>query len=472
MELLRQFFELNRTLVFFLYGLVFFVMGLAIALQSRRHSRLEMARGLGWLGAFGLAHGLHEWGVIFIPIQAAYLDTAVISFLLVLQVILLVLSFSFLFQFGAEMLRERWLRLVLAPWIVTVIWGLWFVMPGLTFQQSFDAWHHQSSTWARYLIGFPASLLAAYGLRYQAERHIKPLGLTHIYRTLQLAGASLLAYALLGGLIVIGGDFFPASWLNEANFVTWFGVPAPVFRSLTGLVLALAIIRALDVFDLEVDGLIEQMEMEQYLMAERQRIGRELHDGALQQVYSAGLLMEAARGKLKEDTPALSAVEVAVAGQRLDNAITALNEAIASLRAYMGELQPIPSPVTVIEGLRQQVTDPGLNALMKVVLKLDLPETTSFTPIQTSHVLAIVNEALSNAARHAQAHRVTLQAVQKDGQFQLTIEDNGRGLQNQSGGHGLRNMRDRARMLGGSLTVTSEPDKGTAVYLAIPLETK
>ena len=229
MELLRAFFELNRTLVFFLYGLVFFVMGLAVALQSRRHSRLEMARGLGWLAAFGLAHGLHEWGVIFIPIQAAYLDTAVINLLLIFQVILLVLSFSFLFQFGAEMLRERWPRLILLPWVITVVWGLWFVMPGLTFQQSFEVWHRQSSTWARYLIGLPASLLAAYGLRYQAERHIKPLGLTHIYHTLRLAGVSLLAYALLGGLVVFGGDFFPASWLNETSFAAWFGIPAPVF---------------------------------------------------------------------------------------------------------------------------------------------------------------------------------------------------------------------------------------------------
>ncbi|MFO7683477.1 MAG: sensor histidine kinase [Chloroflexota bacterium] len=462
METLRQFFEVNRILVFFLYGLVFFVMGLAVALQSRRHSRLELARGLGWLGVFGLAHGLHEWGFIFIPMQAIYLETAVINFLLVFQAVLLVLSFSFLFQFGAEMLREKWPRLALIPLIVTVIWGLWFIMPGIAFQQNFDTWHHQSSVWARYLIGFPASLVAAYGLRYQAEQQIKPLGLTNIYRTLQLAGVSLLAYALLGGLIVIGGDFFPASWLNETNFANWFGIPVPVFRSLVGLVLTLSIIRALDVFDLEVDGLIEQMEMEQYLMAEREHIGRELHDGALQQVYSAGLLMEAAQSKLEADP--------LVAGQRLESAITMLNTAITSLRTYMGELQPAPAVLSLVESLRQQVADPGLNALMQVVSELDLPEKTLFTPYQTSHILAIVNEALSNAARHAQAHHVLVQATQKDGEIQLLIEDDGRGLQSQSGGRGLRNMQDRARILGGSLTITSEPNKGTAVHLSIPLE--
>jgi signal transduction histidine kinase len=281
---------------------------------------------------------------------------------------------------------------------------------------------------------------------------------------LQLAGTSLLAYALLGGLVVIGGDFFPASWLNEANFVAWFGVPAPVFRSLIGLVLALAIIRALDVFDLEVDGLIEQMEMEHYLMAERERIGRELHDGALQQVYSAGLLMEAARSKLEEDT--------AVAAQRLDTAFITLNAAIASLRMYMEELQPALTSLSLVESLRHQTADPGLNALMQVSLELDLPESTIFTPVQTYHILAIANEALSNAARHAQAHHVSLRAVQEDSQFQLSITDDGRGLQNQSGGRGLRNMRDRARMLGGNLAVTSEAGKGTAVHLAIPLEAR
>jgi two-component system sensor histidine kinase UhpB len=54
----------------------------------------------------------------------------------------------------------------------------------------------------------------------------------------------------------------------------------------------------------------------------------------------------------------------------------------------------------------------------------------------------------------------------------LSITDDGRGLQNQSGGRGLRNMRDRARMLGGNLAVTSEAGKGTAVHLSIPLEAR
>jgi TRAP-type C4-dicarboxylate transport system permease small subunit len=101
----REFFDLNQTIILFVYGQVFFVLGLAITWQSRRHSRLDLARSLGWLGAFGLAHGLHEWGDIFIPIQAEYLSQGWIETLLLLQVCLLALSFAFLFQFGVETLR-------------------------------------------------------------------------------------------------------------------------------------------------------------------------------------------------------------------------------------------------------------------------------------------------------------------------------------------------------------------------------
>ncbi|HEX6383194.1 MAG TPA: sensor histidine kinase, partial [Anaerolineae bacterium] len=336
--------------------------------------------------------------------------------------------------------------------------------PGLALQAEFETWHDQATTWARYLIGFPAGLLAAFGLRFQAEHYIKPLGLTAIYRTLRVAGLALLAYGILGGLVVPGGEFFPATWLNERNLVAWLGIPIPVFRSLAGLVMAMAIIRALEVFELEVDQLIEQMEVEQSLTAERERIGRELHDGAIQQVYTAGLIVESARRKVDEDPT--------VAAQRLDRAMVALNEAIASLRAYMGELRAASDTVSLVDGLRQQTADARLNTLMNVALTLDLPETATFGPAQTTHILAIVSEALANAARHAQARHVHVQTDVTSGQFRLTIQDDGRGFNGQrnSDGYGLRNMRDRARLLNGTLQVVSEPGQGTSVILSVPLE--
>jgi len=57
-SLLQEIFQINRPLVFFVYGLVFFLLGLAILLQSRQHSRLILARSLHWLALFGVSHGL------------------------------------------------------------------------------------------------------------------------------------------------------------------------------------------------------------------------------------------------------------------------------------------------------------------------------------------------------------------------------------------------------------------------------
>ena len=64
---LAELFETNRIIVLSVYGQVFFVMGLAVALQSRHRSELPLARALPWLAGFGIIHGLMEWGYLFLP---------------------------------------------------------------------------------------------------------------------------------------------------------------------------------------------------------------------------------------------------------------------------------------------------------------------------------------------------------------------------------------------------------------------
>ena len=457
---IRQFFELNSSLVYFAYGQVFFVLGLAVALQSRKHSRLALSKALGWLAAFGIVHGLHEWGHVFIPIQAQYVGPVPLAFLKIVQAILLALSFGFLLQFGAELLHERWPWLRAVPLLLTVLWGLLFVLPGVAMPATPSG--ELASVWARYLLGFPGAMLAAWGLRFQAEQQIKPLRLQNIYRTLRVAGLALAAYAVLAGVVVPSAAFFPASALNQAVLLTWIGVPVQVFRSLTGLVMALAVIRALEVFDLEVDQRIEQLEIEQNLMAERERIARDLHDGNIQQVYTVGLMMEAAQRKLPGDP--------ATAAERLGRAMNALNEVITSLRAYMNDLQREAIPVSLAEELRRFAEDERYTSLMDIALDLDLPNNIDLNNGQLAHALAIVNEALTNAARHAQAGRVEITALQTNGHLEVHVRDDGRGFGGwpEREGYGLRNMRDRAQLIGGRLAITSEPGQGTAITLSVP----
>lgn len=462
-DALRQFFELNEVIVLFIYGQVFFVMGLAVALQSRRHSHLELADSLIWLALFGLIHGLHEWGYIFIPVQATYISQEIIILLQMIQVVLLAISFGCLFAFGADLARNRWPQLMVVPLVAMGLWGFWFGLTGMLRGIMDAEWLREAAIGARYVLGLPASLMAAYGLRYQAEQTIRPLGLGRIHRMLRVAGFTFIGYGFLAGLIVPPGDFFPAAWLNEERVLSLLGTPAPVLRSLAGLVMVTAIIRALEVFDLEVERLIERMELEMSLAAERERIGRELHDGAIQQAYTAGLIVQSARRQVEAES---------MVGQRLDRAMTALNEAIASLRAYMSELRSTPENVSLQEGLRRQAADPRLSTLLDIRLDVSGLEDVSFDPAQTNHVLAIVGEALANAARHAEARRVNIRAQQRDGMLWLQVEDDGRGFkaEKDGGGYGLRNMRDRARLLGGRLAIESTEGEGTQVTLEMPWE--
>jgi signal transduction histidine kinase len=197
-------------------------------------------------------------------------------------------------------------------------------------------------------------------------------------------------------------------------------------------------------------------------MAERERIARELHDGNIQQVYTVGLIMEAARRKIDEDP--------AVAAQRLDRAMSALNEVITNLRAYMNTLHHAPVTVSLGEGLRQLAIDPRFTGLMDIELKLDLAADEGLNSAQITHVLAIVNESLANAARHGHAKHIQITAVQANGSLRLMVRDDGLGFSRRSEpeGYGLRNMQDRAHLVGGNLTIESEPGQGTAVTLLAP----
>lgn len=460
---LRELFTVNQSLVFFVYGLVFFVLGLAITLQSRRHSRLILARRLHWLALFGYLHGLHEWGDVFIPIQATYLPEVGIHFLEAIHLGLLALSFTCLFQFGIDLLRPmpvRWAWLRWLPVSILLLWALLALIWLMVTSVSLVTWHRGVSIWARYLLGLPGAGLAAYGLYRHAPRLIFPLD---DVRTLRVAGLLLAAYAVLGGLIVSPGPFFPANWLNSTVIGNWMGLPIPIFRSLLGLGLTLTIIRTLEIFDIEIDRRLSSMEEVQILAAERERIGRDLHDRTLQSIYATGLLLKASHELLGRN-------DAQEASKALDQATETLDQAVDQVRHHIAELRAQPTTVSLAEGLTRLTHQGVLSSMAEVVLTLNLPEDRPIGAGQVGHLLAIAGEALSNVARHAHARHVQLLAQMEEDCLQLTIADDGRGIPSDYvAGYGLQNMHERARLLRGELFILSEPGQGTRLQLTVPL---
>ena len=462
-DALRQWFDLNRPVVLFVSGQVFFVMGMAILLQTRRYSRLALARSMPWLAVFGLLHSFYHWGSLFIPIHQQQAPESAIAILEALQLLLLAASFAALFQFGVHLmtpLPRRWQWLRSTPLFLLILWLAVPFYLGLALGHDVKAWHHLAETAARYFLGMPGAFAAAWGLRRQAKRRLLPLEFPAIYNLLRLAGAALLGYVVLGGLIVPPGNFFPASVFNSQTVWQTFGIPIEAFQAIDGLILAIAVILGLDVFEFETERLIERMEQAQVVAIERERIARDLHDGAIQRVYAAGLVAQTLRRKATDPEIVMG----------LDRLMEGINSAIAELRRFLSELheQETLYLVPALEGLVDEA-----RRISGTEIYLEADEVPPMAPDITTHVISFAREALSNAIRHARSPLIEVRAAYNPeaGELRLEVEDHGIGLPDEPDvGYGLRNMQDRARLLGGTLQMESTRGKGTKAILIVPLE--
>jgi signal transduction histidine kinase len=157
------------------------------------------------------------------------------------------------------------------------------------------------------------------------------------------------------------------------------------------------------------------------------------------------------------------------AADNLAQAALTLDHAVADIRQHIAELRAQSNGLTLAEGLTQLLRDSAVSSMAQVELKLDLPEEKPLTTRQVRHLLAIAGEALSNVARHARARYVQLSVCRETDTLCLTIADDGQGIPSDYvAGYGLRNMRDRARLLVGELDINSQPGRGTRLQLVIP----
>jgi signal transduction histidine kinase len=471
--MLTQVLEINWIILYFVYGQVFFIMGLVTGLQWRQHSHLELARPLPWLAAFGIAHGLNEWGYIFVPLQALYLPDPVVRVMVIAHLLLLAVSYFFLLQFGIEMVLpllpgRQWLRAV--PAVVLMLWGTAVFLRGLLAQDPLNVLVAIGEVWTRYFLCLPGALLASVGLFRQA-RQIRGLGLSRIATYLSGAGASFLIYALVGGLMVPAAPVFLADTLNYTLLDETVRIPAPVFRSLCGLAMAFFVVRSLEIFQAEDDRRLAEMELARLLAEDRERIGRELHDGIIQSIYAAGLSLEDARLLVSEDPPQ--------AQTRIRSVMDALNQTIQDIRRYIFDLRTAEQTrelEMVLEGL---VQDLRLDTLLEVDLEVTGQRCCWMDSQEVSHITQIAREALSNVVQHSAATHVTVRLSYLGNATRLTIVDDGKGIaaREQSGsvqhqGQGLANMQARADMLGAELVLAGNPGHGLGLVLTVPCDSK
>jgi signal transduction histidine kinase len=200
------------------------------------------------------------------------------------------------------------------------------------------------------------------------------------------------------------------------------------------------------------------------VIEERNRLARELHDAMTQNLFSLSLTAEAAAGLVQSDPDRAQA--------EIDRMRTLARETQAELRSLVFELRP---PDLEADGLVATVGK-DLEVLGRAHgLKADLrvhgaPELAGTAEID---LYRIVQEALTNAVRHARAESIAVEVESRNGGVVISVRDDGVGFDPSARAIrerrlGLTSMRERAQALGGALTVESSPGAGTTVRVEVP----
>jgi signal transduction histidine kinase len=189
--------------------------------------------------------------------------------------------------------------------------------------------------------------------------------------------------------------------------------------------------------------------------AERQRLERNLHDGAQQRLVSVALGLNMVSARLESDP--------AAAREMLANAQADLTRGLEELRELARGIHPVV--------LTERGLGPALDAIAArapLPVEITLPDERLAAPIEAA-AYYVVAESVTNVAKYAHASSATVSVARSNGAATVTVADDGVGGADPAGGSGLRGLAARVEALNGRLEIDSPPGGGTRVTAEIPL---
>jgi len=213
----------------------------------------------------------------------------------------------------------------------------------------------------------------------------------------------------------------------------------------------------------QVEKALQQSEMEQAIAAERNRLARDLHDSVTQSLYSLTLLAEAGRRMIA----ARDMLQIEGNQARLGDIA---QQALQEMRLLVYELRPSALESEGLVGALEQRLE-TVERRAGIQARFEVQGERALTPDLEQELYHIAQEALNNALKHAYASTVKLTLRCVGESVVLEVSDNGQGFdpkaQGDHGGLGLVGMRERARRIGGQLTIQSAPGEGTTITVEV-----
>ncbi|MGW4936542.1 GAF domain-containing protein [Streptomyces sp. NPDC004166] len=198
------------------------------------------------------------------------------------------------------------------------------------------------------------------------------------------------------------------------------------------------------------------------LLQDRDRIARDLHDLAIQRLFAAGMTLQSTQRFV--DHPE-AAERLSRTVDDLDETIKIIRSTIFGLRAHGGGPEKAGLRRRVSEAVQVSAGTLGFTPALRIegLVDTDVPGDVA------DHALAVLGEALSNAARHSGANSADVHLRFAGGELTLTVADDGCGVPQGVARSGLRNLEERADALGGTLTVGDRPGGGTRLVWRVPV---
>jgi signal transduction histidine kinase len=481
---------MNITLVFFVYGLAFFSMGLALLFETGRSPLLAEARVLRPLAYFGLIHSLYEWLGMFM-INNTGLVIRYPTLINRLRVGILMTSFVCLLIFGLRMLEphskfsivEQRILLVGIPGYVLLI-----ILVGIDLGMRTHNRVAYVDVLARYLLATPGAILAGLAL-YREGVFARRQGNPALGRALRLAAWGFILYACTQ--VFVGPlDLVAAAWMNAEKLLLFSGMPILVFRAIMAIFITAGLLRAIQLADVERQRqflnaqqarlqALEQVEQElakrealrQELTRrivlreeeERALIARELHDETAQILTAFMFHLAALRATLHRQSKTRDQVDQL---QNLSRQMSQrLHDLVHTLRpAQLDDLGLAPALKFLADESHQRL---GLKVHFRLVGK---PR--RLDSLKETVLYRVAQESLTNVARHAGVRDADLSLTYQAESVHLSVLDCGAGfdLAARSQGWGLVGMRERAASVGSDLQIKTLPGQGTRVEIIVPLQ--